>query len=140
MSTEPNALVALFGQLAQAEAALHALQGAGVPYPAIRLLPQRAGALADTAAANLLPGEGWALAVVPEGDLWARAEELLRGNGALVVGRGPAPRDEVEDGAVAWRHYVFDPAAPTAQVTDAAGQSGTTGINRSGVFGERGHS
>ncbi|GAB4212054.1 MAG: hypothetical protein OHK0022_47380 [Roseiflexaceae bacterium] len=140
MSTEPNALVALYGQLAPAEAALHALQAAGVPYPAIRLLPQRPGALGGTAVAGLLPGEGWALAVTPEEGLRLRAEEVLRDSGALALGRGPAPRDEVEDGAVAWRHYVFDPAAPTADVTDAAGQTGTTGINRSGVFGDGGHS
>ena len=133
-------IVALYGELAQAEAALHELQGLGVPYPSIVLHAHDPATLQGLESIPHLPqGPFWSLTVSPDAKLYERAEAVLRAHSPISVGHPPAgPRErEVDQGAVAWRHFVFEAPAPTASVTDAAGTSGTTGVINSGAFQDR---
>ena len=53
---------------------------------------------------------------------------------ALVL--GPDSVIRVPEGAIAWRHYVFESPAATDWAGESAGTTGTTGIATSGAFGE----
>ncbi len=134
----PKALVAMYTTLAAAEAALHDLQDAKIPYPNIRMRAHPAGdpdrpQLAGADAANPF----WSLNVLLDEQEPSPAEEVLRKHSPLTIGWLPAPdagRSETDQGAIAWRHYVFYSPAATDEIGDAAGTTGTTGISSSGAF------
>jgi hypothetical protein len=142
VENESEMLVALFGALAAAEATLHDLQDAGVPYPDIRMGAHPTAEL-DRAIVEQLKLDGsaseqiWSLAVTLDEKWYDKALEVLRGHAPLAIGRVPASdnrRDDTERGAIAWRHYVFESPAATDAVGEYAGTTGTTGIVGSGVF------
>jgi hypothetical protein len=67
------------------------------------------------------------------------AEQILRNHGPLAIGRMPAPhhgRSDTDQGAIAWRHYVFETPLATDAIGDFAGTTGNTGIISSGVFAD----
>lgn len=132
---------ALFGTLAGAEAALHALQDAGTPYPAIRMNSYAATDLVGTE----LEGKAgtadqfWALTVTLD-DAWRdKALETLHASEPFAIGELP-PDDnrsnDTERGAIAWRHYVFETSAATDAIGEYASTTGNTGITSSGVFSD----
>ena len=132
---------ALFGTLAGAEAALHALQDAGTPYPAIRMASYAAADLAGTALEGRA-GAGeqfWALTVTLD-DAWrAKALETLKASEPFAVGALPPDDNRANDterGAIAWRHYVFETGDATDAVGEYAGTTGNTGVISSGVFSD----
>jgi hypothetical protein len=146
METEnaPQTIVALYAALADAEATLHELEAAGVPYPAIRLAAHtpadidRADITERTALAGIaLPAQFWSLAVALDAQAGDKAAELLRRHAPLAVGTLPAPdhgRGDTDRGALAWRHYVFETDAATDWAGESAGTTGTTGVISSGAF------
>jgi hypothetical protein len=146
METEyaPQTIVALYATLADAEHALQDLEAAGVAYPATRMAAHtpedldRADLAERTALAGIrLPERFWSLGVAldtPSGD---KAAELLRQHNPLAVGTLPAPnggRGDVDNGALAWRHYVFESDAATDWAGESAGTTGMTGVINSGAF------
>jgi len=140
----PETVVALYTTLTDAEAALHDLQGSGVPYPNIRLTahaPQELEQMAigeRTALAGIAaPDHFWSLAVLIEPQWSDKAVEALRQHQPFAIGKVPAPnrgRGDADRGALAWRHYVFESAAATDIAGESAGTTGTTGIINSGAF------
>jgi len=131
-------LVARYARLANAEAALHDLQDATVPYSDIRM---------DTQAAHDCPhAQGgdrsatcWSLTVMLDAPASERVEPILRRHAPSALSRQPAPehgRSESDQGALAWGHYVFATPAATDWVGDGAGTNGTTGVISSGVFAD----
>jgi hypothetical protein len=131
-------LIARYARLADAEAALHELQGAGIPYPDIRM-----GAQAAHDCPHPLEGDRsaicWSLTVMLDGPARERIEPILRQHTPRALSRQPAPehgRSESAQGAIAWGHYVFATPAATDWVGDYAGTNGTTGIISSGVFAD----
>jgi len=134
----PETIVALYATLADAEAALLALQDAGVPYPDIRMTAHTPGDLegAQLAGASA-PERFWSLAVLLDPKWRDKALEVLEAHGPFALGRMPAAnagRGDADRGAIAWRHYVFWSPAATDAVGDFAGTTGTTGVISSGVF------
>jgi hypothetical protein len=143
---KPDRWIALFATLADAEAALHALQAAGVPYPALQLgahtaaeleqlTPSEREQLADINA----PARFWSIAITMEPQWRDKALAALRERRPFALGNLPTLdnwRDDTERGAIAWRHYVFETSAATDAVGEHAGETGTTGIISSGVFAE----
>src|SRR5262245_59217660 len=136
----PETIVALYPTLADAEAALNALQDAGVPYPDIQMAaltpsdPERAQ-LGDISAPERL----WSLAVLPDPKWRDKALDVLEAHHPFAIGRMPAAnagRGDADRGAIAWRHYVFWTPASTDAVGDFAGTTGTTGVISSGVFAD----
>lgn len=131
-------IIALYGTLADAEAALQALQASGIDYAHIRLQAHAGAAYAVALPlGDTRPEQVWTL-TLPAEVVSAQAEELLQQHNALDLGRAPAPaagRDEVDQGAIAWRHYRFD-AAGSDQIGEAAGTTGTTGVISSGAFAD----
>ncbi|MDQ2998632.1 MAG: hypothetical protein M3R61_16470 [Chloroflexota bacterium] len=148
MQTEsvPRTIVALYTTLADAEATLHELEAAGIPYPAIRLAAhtpadiERADLAERTALAGIrLPEQFWSLGVALDAQAGDKATELLRRHAPLAVGTLPAPdhgRGDPDRGALAWRHYVFETAAATDWAGESAGTTGTTGVISSGAFAD----
>jgi hypothetical protein len=148
METEhlPQTIVALFATLVDAEGALHALEAAGVPYPATRLAAhtsadlERADIAERTALAGIsVPEQFWSVAVALDAPKADQAAELLRRHAPLAVGTLPAPdhgRGEPDNGALAWSHYVFETSAATDAVGEYAGTTGTTGVISSGAFAD----
>lgn len=141
----PELYAAVFADLAAAEAVLHELQAAGVPYPAIRMGTHAPAELAGTPLAERASRAGiagrtlWSL-TVSLGPQWRDgAIETLRHCGPFALGRLPAPDNRANDterGAIAWRHYVFETDAATDAVGEYAGTTGTTGVISSGVFAD----
>jgi hypothetical protein len=142
----PQTIVALYATLADAESTLHALESAGVPYPATRLAAHtpadldRADIAERTALAGIsLPERFWSVGVAldaPEGE---QAAELLRRHAPLAVGTLPAPdhgRGDPDRGALAWSHYVFETSAATDAIGEYAGTTGNTGVISSGAFAD----
>ncbi|MEO7909495.1 MAG: hypothetical protein ABIV47_07570 [Roseiflexaceae bacterium] len=146
METEnaPQTIVALYAALADAEATLHELEAAGIPYPATRMAAHTPADLdhADmaerTALAGVsLPEQFWSLAVALDTQAGDKAAELLRRHTPLAVGTLPAPdhgRGDPDRGALAWRHYVFETGTATDEIGERAGTNGTTGVISSGAF------
>ena len=142
----PQTIVALFAKLADAENTLHALEAAGVPYPAIRMAAHtpadldRADITERTALAGIsLPEQFWSVAVALDAPAGEQAAELLRQHSPLAVGTLPAPdhgRGDPDRGAMAWRHYVFETTAATDWAGESAGTTGTTGVISSGAFAD----
>lgn len=141
----PELYAAVFADLAAAEAALHALEAAGVPYPAIRMGTHEPAELAGTPLAERASRAGqdahtlWSLTVTLNPQWRDRAIETLRGRDPFAIGRLPAADNRANDterGAIAWRHYVFETDAATDAVGEYAGTTGTTGIISSGVFAD----
>ena len=139
-------VVALFDSLAAAEAALHALQDAGVAYPAMHLgahapeeldradFAERAG-LAGVAA----PERFWSLRVALGPQSRDKAREALDRLAPFAIARPEAidlPIDDVDQGGIAWRHYVFESPHATDAVGEYAGTTGNTGVISSGVFAD----
>lgn len=148
METEstPQTIVALYTTLAEAEATLHELQAAGIPYPAIRMAAHtpadidRADIAERTVLAGIsLPEHFWSLGVALDAQASEKAAELLRQHTPLAVGTLPAPdhgRGDVDRGALAWSHYVFESAGATDAVGEFAGTTGNTGVSTSGAFAD----
>jgi hypothetical protein len=149
LQREPETIVALFGALADAEAALHELQAAGVPYPNIRMgahtptdLEQPTIVERAELAGIAAPEQFWSLAIILDPKWRDKAIETLRQASPFALGRSPTldnRRDDTERGAIAWRHYVFETPLATDAVglsSNGPGTSGTTGIISSGVFAE----
>src|SRR4051794_9056630 len=148
METEhaPQTIVAFYPTLANAENTLCALEAAGVPYPATQLAAHTPDDLdhADiaerTALAGItLPEHFWSVAVALDAPAGDQAAELLRRHEPLAVGTLTAPdrgRGDPDRGALAWRHYVFESDAATAEVQEDAGTTGTTSIITSGAFAD----
>jgi hypothetical protein len=146
METEyaPQTIVALYTTLADAENTLHALEAAGVPYPATRLAAHtpadldRADIAERTALAGVtLPEHFWSVGVALDAPAGDKAADLLRQHAPLALGTLPAPdhgRGDPDRGALAWRHYVFESAAATDAIGEYAGTTGTTGVISSGAF------
>jgi hypothetical protein len=146
METEsvPQTIVALYARLADAEATLHELEAAGIPYPATRMAAHTPADLAHaelaerTALAGIrLPEQFWSLGVALDTQAGDKAAELLRRHAPLAVGTLPAPdhgRGDTDRGALAWRHYVFETTAATDWAGESAGTTGTTGVISSGAF------
>lgn len=139
MSENPETIVALFGTLADATAALHALQDNGVPYANISMTSHSSDEVAASLGRPIEDDDGqvWALSVLVGEPLYTKTLEVLRTQQALALGQQTAAlsgRDEVERGRTAWGHYVFEPVAATNQVGEAAGTAGTTGIISTGAF------
>jgi hypothetical protein len=140
----PQSLVAFYATLADAEQTLQALEAAGVPYPATRLAAHtpedvdRADIEERTALAGItLPDSFWSIGVAQDAPAADKAAELLRQHAPLAVGTLPAPdhgRGDVDRGALAWRHYVFETDAATDWAGESAGTTGTTGVISSGAF------
>lgn len=143
---EPEMIAALFATLAEAEATLHALEGAGVPYPDIRMGAHAPGDLDRASIAEraqlagvAAPERFWSLAVVLDPKWRDKALELLQSRRPLALGRvDPLDhwRDDTERGAIAWRHYVFETPAATDWAGEGAGTTGMTGVISSGVFAD----
>jgi hypothetical protein len=139
-------IVALYATLTDAENTLHALEVAGVPYPATRLAAHtptdldRADIAERTALAGIsLPAQFWSVAVALDTPAGDKAAELLRRHAPLAVGTLPAPdhgRGDPGRGALAWGHYVFETNAATDAVGEYAGTTGTTGVISSGAFAD----
>ena len=136
----PEHVVALYHGLAETQAAMEELQGAGVAYPDIHM---NAHTNADTDLPAIetgeLPPQFWSLQVVVVEPGVYGAEDILRKHSPLAVGRMQAPnagRSDTDLGALAWRHYVFETSHATDWVGETAGTTGTTGIGSSGVFAE----
>jgi hypothetical protein len=134
----PDAIVALYDTLADVQAAMDELEGAGVPYPDIRMGAHTADdrALPDLGAAAL-PERFWSLSVLIDQRGRYHAEDILRGHRSFAVGRMPAThkgRSDTDLGAIAWRHYVFETPVATDHVGDSAGTTGNTGVISSGVY------
>src|SRR5215218_365007 len=114
METEyaPQTIVALYATLADAENTLHALEAAGVPYPAIRLAAHtpadldRADISERAALAGIsLPEQFWSLGVALDAPAGEKSTDLLRRHAPLAVGTLPAPdrgRGDPDRGALAW--------------------------------------
>jgi len=146
METEyaPQTIVALYATLADAENTLHALEAAGVPYPATRLAARtpadldRADIAERTALAGItVPEHFWSVAVALDTQAGDRAAEMLHRYTPLAVGTLPAPdhgRGDPDRGALAWGHYVFETDAATDAIGEYAGTTGTTGVISSGAF------
>ena len=134
----PEVIIALYGSLADVEAALSDLQQAGIPYPNLRMGAHTAGdSDLPTLGATALPDRFWSLRVIIDQPGRYGAERILRKHQPLAVGRMPAPdagRDDTDQGAIAWRHYVFETPFATDAVGEYAGTTGNTGIISSGVF------
>lgn len=142
-AAESNHILALYADLTGAEAALHALQAAGAPYPAIRMGAHTANELGGSALrAPANTSQFWSLAVLLEPAWREQALATLRASQAFALGQPDAigtPANESERGALAWRHYVFESQAAsdqTGQAGDGAGTTGTTGVISSGVFAD----
>jgi hypothetical protein len=134
----PETIVALYARLADAEAALLALQDAGVPYPDIRMTAHTPGDLEGVQLADVsAPQQFWSLAVLLEPKWRDKALEVLEAHRPFATGRMPAAnagRGDADRGAIAWRHYVFWTPAATDIAGDGAGTTGMTGVISSGVF------
>jgi hypothetical protein len=136
----PEVVVALYGGLPDAEAAMDELEDAGVPYPDIRMGAHTSGE-PDLPAldAPALPERFWSLKVVIDQRGVYHAEDILRKHQPLAVGRLPAPnagRSDTDLGAIAWRHYVFETPSATDWAGETAGATGNTGVINSGVFAD----
>src|SRR6266496_14963 len=115
--------IALFAALADAEAALHAVQAAGAPYPALQLGAHTAAELErlspeerDQLAGIDAPAQFWSIAITLEPQWRDKALAVLREHRPIVLGSLPTldnRRDDTERGAI-----------------------GMTGIISSGVFAE----
>ncbi len=131
-------ILALFADLPSAEAALHALQAAGAPYPAIRMGTHTADELGGTALRAPNPGgQFWSLAVQLEPAWREQASATLRDSQPFAIGRPGAlgaPANETERGALAWRHYVFESTAASDQFGQPG--DGASGLVNSGVFAD----
>jgi len=136
----PETLVALFATLTDAEAALNALQDAGVPYPNIRMTAHTPAELEGAQLGDIsAPERLWSLAVLLDPKWRDKAQDVLEAHHPFAFGRMPAEnagRGDADRGAIAWRHYVFEAPAATDAVGEGAGTTGTTGIISSGVFAE----
>jgi hypothetical protein len=139
----PKAVVAVYNALAAAEAALHELQDAKIPYPNIRM---QAHAADDPEFQRLAGADAappfWSLNVILDEQESGQVEELLRKHDPITVGWLPdsaVGRSEPDQGAIAWRHYVFHSPAATDETGDSAGTTGMTGIISSGVFATGAH-
>lgn len=131
-------LIARYTHLSDAEATLHELQAATISYPSIHMGAQTAHdcphATEDDPSATC-----WSLTVMLDGPARERIDEILRQHAPRALSRQPAPlhgRSETDQGALAWRHYVFATPAVTDWVGDNAGANGTTGLISSGVFAD----
>lgn len=143
----PQTIVALYAALSNAEATLHELEAAGVPYPAIRMAAhtpadlEHADIAERTALAGVtLPERFWSLAVALDAPAGDKAAELLRRHAPLAVGTLPAPdhgRGDPDRGALAWGHYVFATNAATDAGGEYAGTTGNTGVSTSGAFADQ---
>jgi hypothetical protein len=143
---EPEKIIALFAALAEAEATLHALQEAGVPYPAIRMgthapaeLDQTEFAEQAASAGVAAPEQFWSLALTLDPQWGDKAGEVLKQHAPFAIARADGVDlviDDVDQGAVAWRHYVFETPFATDTVGEFAGTTGNTGVISSGVFTE----
>jgi hypothetical protein len=143
---KPDTWIALFATLADAEAALHDLQAAGVPYPALQLgahtqaeLEQLTPVEREQLAGINAPAQFWSIAISMEPQWRDKALAALRQRQPFALGSLPTldnRRDDTERGAIAWRHYVFETSAATDAIGEHAGETGTTGIISSGVFAE----
>ena len=81
----------------------------------------------------------WSLTVLLDSPTCERADPILRRHAPRAMSRQLAPehgRSEADQGALAWRHYVFATPAATDWVGDNAGTNGTTGVISSGVFAD----
>jgi hypothetical protein len=136
----PEVIIALYDQLADAEAALNDLQAAGLDYAVIQMGTHDARDYAGTLQPGALAsGNVWSLTIPADAGATRDAQAALTNHNPLAVGRAPAPnkgRDEVTQGAIAWQHYRLNGPPGTDEVTDAAGTSGTTGIINSGAFAD----
>lgn len=131
-------LTARYTRLADAEATLHDLQAAAVPYPVIRMGAQAAHDCPH-AAGNDPSATCWSLTVLLDGATRERIDAILRQRAPRALSSRPAPlhgRSETDQGALAWRHYVFATPVVTDWVGDNAGANGTTGVINSGVFAD----
>ncbi|MBC8160821.1 MAG: hypothetical protein H7Z42_06330 [Roseiflexaceae bacterium] len=142
MEQKPQSLVALFGRLAEAEAALHALQEAGVAYANISMASHEVAAVEPSVGHAVADDDGlvWSLAVLVGEPLHTKALGVLRAQPTFALGQQPAEfagRDTVDRGRTAWGHYVFEPVAASGWVGEAAVTSGTSGIISSGALSER---
>lgn len=140
MNSNPEMIVALYGTLRDTQSAMYALESAGVPYPTIRINnhsindPDRPRLEAMT-----LPEPFWSLSVTLKASDPGQVTQVLKQHRPLAIGRMPAPqagRDEVDQGAIAWRHYVFELPEVTPSLPESIGSSGTTGIISTGAFAE----
>lgn len=137
----PDVIIALYDQLAHAEAALNDLLAAGLDYAVIQMethdASDYAGALKGAPPAS---GTIWSLTIPADAGATEAAQAAINNHDPLAVGRAQAPdkgRDEVTQGAIAWQHYRFDAPPGTDQIADAAGTTGTTGVISSGAFADR---
>jgi hypothetical protein len=131
-------LVARYARLADAEAALHELQNATIPYSDIRMGAQPSHNCPQAGESDR-PGICWSLAVMLTGASSERVDAILRQHAPRAVSRQLAPehgRSESDQGALGWGHYVFATPAATDWVGDFAGMNSTTGIISSGVFAD----
>jgi hypothetical protein len=131
-------LSARYARLADAEAALHELQDAGMPYSDIRMGTQPAEDCPHAQAGDR-SAICWSLTVMLDGPAREHVETILRQHAPRALSCQPAPehgRSESDQGALAWGHYVFATPAATDWVGDYAGTNGTTGIISSGVFAD----
>jgi hypothetical protein len=129
-------LVARYASLADAEAALHELQDATIPYSDIRMGAQTAQDCPHAQAGDR-SAICWSLTVMLDGPARERVDPILRQHAPRALTRQLAPqhgRSETHQGAIAWRHYVFATSAATDWAGDSAGTNGTTGVISSSVF------
>jgi len=134
-------LMARYANLADAEAALYELQDAHIAYPDIRLGAQAARSCPHAGAGDR-SATCWSLTVLLDSPASARADAILRRHAPRAMSRQLAPqhgRSESDQGALAWRHYVFTTPAATDWVGESAGTNGTTGVISSGVFADGAH-
>ena len=133
----PERVVAIYGTLTATEGAFHALQDMGIPASNIQMEVHTAAEQVSLPQTVSIPDTYWSL-VVSSGDTIDQAIEVLQQHQPLAVGRRKVATgvDDVDQGSIAWGHYVFETSAATDQATDAAGTAGTTGIISSGVFSQ----
>ncbi len=140
MHTPPEIIIATYAHLRGAQDTMYDLENHGVPYPTIRL-NNHSSSDPDLPLIEQthLPDMFWSLSVVLKDDDANHVLDIMNSHEPLTVGRGLAPdkgRDVVDQGAIAWRHYVFVLPGMIPGYPETRGNSGTTGTLSTGAFAE----
>ncbi len=145
MKNMPEIMVALYVNLRDVQAATYDLEQAGLSYPALRIEAHSEDDNDYTQFDVAQPPDFfWSLSVLVNNRILDRThtQDILQRHQPFAVGCEPAPlhgRDDVDRGAIAWRHYVFTPPPVNATLPESLGSSGTTGTISTGIFAKDVH-
>lgn len=140
MTQSPEIVIGLYKTLRNAQNAMYELEAAHVPYPTMQLSSH---SIHDAERPDLdvpeLPESFWSVSVKLRTASYDQVRDVLQHHQPLGIGRERAElfgRDDVDRGAIAWRHYVFEPPAVTPGYPESRGNVGTTETVSTGVFAE----